>query len=112
MPTPFPKEFRDDVVHVTLNRDAGVTLAQIARDFGIHVGTLDKWMRQARTEADEQSGVTTSAHASSRIAETQPAAGRARQVLRRAAYLSRANLPGKGSTAVRLEVAGLDRLAG
>ena len=62
MPTPFPQEFRDDVVRVALNRDAGVTLTQIAKDFGIHVGTLDKWLRQARTDAGEQSSVTPSEH--------------------------------------------------
>ena len=48
MPKPFPKEFRDDVVRVAQQRDPEVTLAQIAKDFGVHVGTLDKWMRQAR----------------------------------------------------------------
>ncbi|WP_295034337.1 transposase [uncultured Microbacterium sp.] len=47
MPKPFPKEFREDVVRVAENRDPEVTLAQIAKDFGVHVGTLDKWMRQA-----------------------------------------------------------------
>ena len=60
MPKPFPKEFRDDVIRVAENRDPDVTLAQIAKDFGVHVGTLDKWMRQARIEAGEQSGQTSS----------------------------------------------------
>ena len=60
MPTPFPQEFRDDVIEVALNRDAGVTLAQIAKDFGIHVGTLDTWMRQAHTAAGEQPDATKS----------------------------------------------------
>lgn len=45
-PKPFPKEFRDDVIRVAENRDPEVSLAQIAKDFGVHVGTLDKWMRQ------------------------------------------------------------------
>lgn len=48
MPKPFPKEFRDDVVRVAQNRDPEVTLAQIAKDFDVHIGTLDKRMRQAR----------------------------------------------------------------
>lgn len=42
MPAKYPEQFRDDVVRVALNRDPEVTLAQIANDFGIHVGTLDK----------------------------------------------------------------------
>ena len=53
MPAKYPKEFRDDVVRVALNREPGVTLSQIAKDFGIHVGTLDKWLRQARIEDGE-----------------------------------------------------------
>ena len=58
LPAKYPEEFRDDVVRVALNRDPEVTLAQIAKDFGIHVGTLDKWMRQARFEQREQPGVS------------------------------------------------------
>jgi len=58
MPKPFPKEFRDDVIRVAQNRHPDVSLAQIAKDFGVHVGTLDKWMRQARIEAGEQAGET------------------------------------------------------
>jgi len=42
MPKPFPKEFRDDVVRVTQQRDPDLTLAQIAKDFGVHVGTLEE----------------------------------------------------------------------
>lgn len=34
---PYPKEFRDDVVRVAMNREPGVKLAQIAKDFGIHL---------------------------------------------------------------------------
>ena len=58
MPKPFPREFRDDVIRVAENRDPEVTLAQIAKDFGVHAGTLDKWMRQARVEAGEQPSET------------------------------------------------------
>jgi len=58
MPKPFPKEFRDDVIRVAENRGPEVTFAQIAKDFGVHVGTLDKWMRHARIEAGEQPGET------------------------------------------------------
>jgi transposase-like protein len=47
MPKPFPKEFREDVVRVARGRDPGVTLEQIATDFGIHPMTLSKWLRQA-----------------------------------------------------------------
>ena len=47
MPKPYPKEFREDVVRVARSREAGVTLAQVAKDFGIHEMTLNKWLRKA-----------------------------------------------------------------
>ena len=43
---------------VAESHDSKVTLAQIAKDFGVHVGTLGKWMRQARIEAVEHPGQT------------------------------------------------------
>lgn len=100
MPKPFPKEFRDDVVRVAQNRDADVTLAEIAKDFGVHVGTLDKWMRQARIEDGEQPGVTVSESAELReLRKRNRLLEQENEVLRRAAaYLSQANLPGKWST--------------
>jgi len=100
MPKPFPKEFREDVVRVAQSRDPEVTLAQIAKDFGIHVGTLDKWMRHARVEEGEQPGVTRSESAELReLRKRNRLLEQENEVLRRAAaYLSQANLPGKGST--------------
>ncbi len=42
MPKPYPSEFRDDVVRVARNREPGVTIEQIAHDFGVHPMTLQK----------------------------------------------------------------------
>ncbi len=82
MPKPYPKEFRDDVVRVARNREPGVTLEQIATDFGVHPITLSKWMRRADTD---EGG-----------AEPATASEQENEVLRRAAaYLSQANLPSK-----------------
>ena len=33
---------------IALDRSPEVTLAQIAKDFGIHVDTLDKWLLEER----------------------------------------------------------------
>ena len=95
MPKPYPKEFRDDVVRVAEGRGVGVTLDQIAADFGIHPMTLSKWLRQARIDAGQQPGRTTAD-----AAELAAVRRRVRlleqenEVLRRAAaYLGRANLP-------------------
>ena len=100
VPKPYPKEFRDDVVRVARDRESGVTLAQIAKDFGIHEMTLQKWMRRADIDDGNKPGMT-----SGQSAELRKANKRIRwleqenEVLRRAAaYLSQANLPGKGST--------------
>ena len=60
MPPRYPKEFREDVVRVAQQRGPDVTLVQIAKDFGIHVGTLDKWLREERAEVGENSGATRS----------------------------------------------------
>ncbi len=35
MPKPYPKEFRDDVVQVALNREPGVRIKDVAADFGM-----------------------------------------------------------------------------
>jgi transposase len=34
VPKPYPREVRDDVVRVARERDDGVTVEQIAKDFG------------------------------------------------------------------------------
>ena len=61
MPVPYPQEFRDDVVRVARNRPDGVTLAQIAKDFGVHEMTLSKWLRQAGVE-EVRSATSATAH--------------------------------------------------
>lgn len=48
MPKPYPKEFRVDVVRVAENREPGVTVEQIAADFGVHPMTLTKWLARSR----------------------------------------------------------------
>lgn len=100
MPVPYPEEFRDDVVRVARNREKGVTLAQIAKDFGVHGMTLSKWLRQAALEDGEKPGVTRTESAENReLKKRIRLLEQENEVLRRAAaYLSQADLPGKGST--------------
>ncbi|GAA0236833.1 transposase [Cryptosporangium japonicum] len=100
MPKPYPREFREDVVRVARNRGDGVTLAQVARDFGVHEMTLSKWMRQADVEDGVKPGVTTDQSAELReLRRRNRLLEQENEVLRRAAaYLSQAQLPGKGST--------------
>lgn len=100
MPKPYPQEFRDDVVRVARNRDDGVTLEQIAADFGVHPVTLNKWMRQADIDDGAKPGTKRQESAELRDARRRiRLLEQENEVLRRAAaYLSQANLPGKGST--------------
>ncbi|MCM3331400.1 IS3 family transposase [Kocuria palustris] len=95
MPAPYPREFREDVVRVARSREDGVTLAQIAKDFGVHEMTLHKWIRQADIDDGNRFG-----RSREDAAETRELKRRVRlleqenEVLRRAAaYLSQANLP-------------------
>lgn len=100
MPMPYPIEFREDVVRVARAREAGVTIEQVAADFGVHPVTLSTWLR--RTDIDEG---TRPGRSRSESAELRDANKRIRlleqeaEVLRRAlAYVSQGSLPGKGST--------------
>ena len=60
MPKPYPSEFRDDVVRVARNREPGVTIEQIAKDFGVHPMTLQKWLHKAAVDDGVRPGVTRS----------------------------------------------------
>lgn len=93
MPKPYPKEFRDEVVRVALNREDGVRIRDIAKDFGITESCLGNWIANARSGGREP-------EAKSEMAELRDAKKRIRlleqenEVLRRAAaYLGQANLP-------------------
>ena len=100
MPKPYPREFRDDVVRVARERDPGVTVEQIAKDFGVHPMTLFKWLRQADIDAGAKPGLPSSESAELRQARRRiKLLEQENEVLRRAAaYLSQEHLPGKGST--------------
>ncbi len=58
MPGPYPQEFREDVVAVARSRESGVTLAQIAKDFGISEQSLSNWLKQADVEEGRKPGQT------------------------------------------------------
>ena len=56
----YPKEFREDVVRVAQNRGSGVTLVQVAKDFGISTASLNLWLKQARIEEGKQPALSDS----------------------------------------------------
>ncbi|WP_443065222.1 IS3 family transposase [Streptomyces sp. NBC_00536] len=95
MPKPYPEEFRQDVVRVARNRGPGVTVEQVAADFGVHAMTLWKWMRRADIDDGAKPGTTSQESAELREARRRiKLLEQENEVLRRAAaYLSQANLP-------------------
>jgi transposase len=100
VPRPYPREFRDDVVRVARSRDDGVTIGQIATDFGVHPMTLTKWMRQADVDDGDKPGTSTTDCAELREARRRiKVLEQENEVLcRAAAYLWQSNLTGKGFT--------------
>ncbi|MFA3835767.1 transposase [Streptomyces aureus] len=100
MSKPYPEEFREDVVRVAPNRSPGVTLEQVAADFGVHAMTLSKWMCRADIDDGVKAWATTQENSELRDARRRiRLLEQENEVLRRAAaYLSQAHLPGKGST--------------
>jgi transposase len=52
VPTPYPKEFRDDVIAVARKGDQSI--AQVAKSFGISESCLHRWVHIA--ERDEARG--------------------------------------------------------
>jgi transposase-like protein len=95
VPTPYPKEFRRDVIAVA--RQGDQSIAQVARSFGISESCLSRWLKIA----DRQDGIAAgSASAGEDSAELRELRKRNRQleqeneILRRAAaYFARDVLP-------------------
>jgi len=95
MPNAFPQEFRDDVIRVARNRDPGVTLSQVARDFGISDSCLNRWLKIAAVDDGLKAGTTTDEHRENHeLKRRVKLLEQENEVLRRAAaYLGQANLP-------------------
>lgn len=93
-----PKEFRDDVVAVARRGDASV--AEVAKDFGIAESCLRNWLKAADVADGNRPGVRPDEAAELReLRRRNRLLEQENEILRRAAaYLSQANLPGKGST--------------
>ncbi|MFC9614504.1 transposase [Streptomyces sp. NPDC056938] len=100
MPKPYPEEFREDVVRFARNRGPGVTIEQVAADFGVHAMTLWKWMRRADIDDGTKPGTTSQESAELREARRRiKLLEQENEVLRRAAaYLSQAHLPSGAMT--------------
>lgn len=90
----YPQEFRDDVVRVARARPAGVSIEQIAKDFGISHGSLTNWLKAADVEDGTRPGVTRAESEELRTLKRRlRLVEQENEVLRKAtAYLSQANI--------------------
>ena len=52
----FDPEFREGAVRIV--RETGKSIAQVARDLGIHEGTLGNWVAKDRAEHDGTQGLS------------------------------------------------------
>src|SRR6516162_5979605 len=53
----FDREFREGAVRIV--RDTGKPIAQVARDLGIHAGTLGNWVAKDRAGREGTQGLST-----------------------------------------------------
>ena len=93
----YSEEFREDVVRLIRG---GSRVKQVSADMGVPEATLYVWLKRADIEDGVKPGLK-----DDELAELREARKRIREleqeneILRRAsAYLSQANLPGKGSS--------------
>ena len=93
----YSEEFREDVVRLIRG---GMRVKQVSADMGVPEATLYVWLKRADIEDGVKPGLK-----EDELAELREAKKRIREleqeneILRRAsAYLSQANLPGKGSS--------------
>lgn len=86
-------------MRVARERGPGVTIEQIAHDFGVHPMTLQKWLRRAEVEEGAGEGVSRAESAELReLRRRNRLLEQENEVLRKAsAYLSQANLRLGGS---------------
>ena len=93
----YSEEFREDVVRLVRG---GMQVTKASADMGVPVATIYNWLQRSDIDAGVRPGLK-----SDELTELREAKKRIREleqeneILRRAsAYLSQANLPGKGSS--------------
>lgn len=93
MPKPYPQEVRDDLVRVAPNHEPGVSIEQIAANFGVHATTLTKELRLAAVGDGERPGVMRAEPAEVRELRSRLLEQEVEVHRMAAAYLWQPNLP-------------------
>ena len=93
MPRRFPPEFKADVVRVA--RRGGLSITEVAADFGISVESVKRWKRQADIDDGVKDGLTTAEQADVvRLRRENRRLEMENEILRRAAaYFAKDALP-------------------
>jgi transposase len=82
----YDQEFREGAVRIV--RETGKPIAQVARDLGVHEGTLGNWVAKDRAERGERESLTGDERARLRELEREVAELRMeRDVLKRSVVL-------------------------
>jgi len=97
MASKYSEEFREDVVRLVHD---GMKVAQVSEDMGVSVATVYEWCRRLDIEEGRKPGLKTDEREELRaLKKRNRELEQENEILRRAsAYLSQANLPGKGSS--------------
>lgn len=93
----YSEEFRSDVIRLVRG---GMSVAQVSKDMGVSQATLYAWLNREDVDAGRKPGLTTEELQELRaLRKRTKELEQENEILRRAAaYLSQANLPGKGSS--------------